>query len=165
MKRIVSFLLAACMVLPFSGCAKMARSEAEMLRIAAGEAGVPEELEARLIGVIETESGALACVMTGDESQSHGYYAAEFARDGGGYRFLHVGAMWDRGADMCSFLWSGGYVFVSSNELSKTLSLKFPDGRLELVDIDSLPFIYALEGGESGFEYFFLDESGKAISY
>lgn len=164
MKKIVSFLLAACMVLPFSGCAKMARSEAEMLRIAVGEAGIPKELDAQLIGVIKTESAALACVMTGNEHQSHSYYAAEFTREGSGYSFIHAGAMWDRGVDMCSFLWSGGYVFVSNNEFSKTLSLKFPDGRLEQVDIDSLPFIYALEGDESGFEYFFLDESGRAIS-
>ncbi len=165
MKKIVAFLLVACMALPFSGCAEMAGSEAEMLQIAVKEAGVPKELDAQLIGVIETESAALACVMTGNEHQSHSYHAAEFVRDGSGYRFIHVGAMWDRGVDMCSFLWGGGHVFVSNNPRSKTLSLKFPDGRLELVDIDSLPFIYALEGDESGFEYFFLDESGQAISY
>lgn len=165
MKKSVLICLAICIILLFVGCTKTVESDAEMLQVVIDELAVSKDVESQLIGLAEAEDAVLACVMTGNGNQAHGYYAAEFKKEQSGYSFSSINDLYDRGLDMRSYPWRDGYVFVSANEKCKKLSIEFPDGKSELIEIDTLPFMYHLKNVEDGFEYFFLDEAGNPLSY
>lgn len=173
MKKCAGLISILCLLVIFSGCVRSAADEEGMVKIIAQENGVADELSVQAAGKVELGDAILMCFVAGDEKQGHTYYAAEFNHKANQYEYDHSYKLMERGIDMYSLMWGGGYVFLSNNENSKSLQILFQNGEMEdkLIAIDSIPFVYYLDLGdvcktadEFSFEYYFLNKNGEAIS-
>ncbi len=173
MKKSAVLILILYLLVIFSGCGRSAADQEGMLKIIAEENGVSEGLSVQAAGTVELGDAVLMCAAAGDDSQGRKYFAAEFNHKANQYEFVHSYKLAERGADMFSLIWADGYVFLSNNEASKSLQIRYPNGEKddELIAIDSIPFVYYLDlsetnpdNAENTFEYYFLNEKGEAIS-
>jgi len=172
MKKCVLSLIVACLIFAISGCSQTADNTEEMLRIIAEEEGISDELEIQTIGTVDLGQMMLVCAMTGNENQGHQYLAAEFQQEKDRYVFVKSYKPFKRGTDMYSLMWADGYVFISNNENSRSLQIRFPNGEQpdELVSVDQVPFVYYLDLSEAdsnetsySFDYYFLNENGEPM--
>jgi hypothetical protein len=144
------------------GCGgRTANTEEEMLGIITKELDL--DVSVQIIDTIELDDVALVCYMTGNEYQGHSYGYAEFKKQKNSYEFLHNYSTMERGMDLRSASYNNSYLFISNNEKSQNLRIRFQNGKEELIAVDKIPFVYYMENA-SNFEYHFLDKNGKELS-
>ncbi len=173
MKRSAWLILFLCLPAIFAGCGQIAADEQEMVQIMAQKNGIYDEASMRAAGTVELGDTMLMLVLTGNDNQGYTFFADEFKHRANQYTFIHSYKLIERGINMASLMWADGYVFLSNNESSKNLQIRFPNGKKEdeLIAIDSIPFVYYLDLSEAytdndafSFEYYFLNENGEVIS-
>lgn len=161
MRKLLNVLFVLCFIISLIGCGiRTANSEEEILGIITQDLDL--EVSVQIIDTIELDDVILVCYMTGNEYQSHSYGYAEFKKQKSGYEFLRTYSTMDRGLDLRSARYHDSYLFISNNENSQTLRIRFNDGKVEMIPIDKIPFIYYLENA-SNLEYHFLDKSSKEL--
>lgn len=161
MKKLLYLLFVLCFALTLVGCGvRTANSEEEILRIITQDLDL--EVSVQIIDTIELDDVILVCYMTGNEYQALTYGYAEFKKQKNGFEFLRTYSMMDRGMDLRSARYNDSYLFISNNEKSQTLRIRFKDGKEEMISVDRIPFVYYLENAIN-IEYHFLDKGGKEL--
>lgn len=161
MRKLLYLLFVLCLTMSLVGCGgRTADTEEEMLGIITKELDL--DVSAQIIDTIELDDVVLVCYMTGNEYQAHSYGYAEFEKQQIGYKFLRTYSTMERGMDLRSALYHDSYLFISNNEKSQNLRIRFKNGKEELIAVDKLPFVYYLKNA-SNFEYHFLDKNGEEL--
>lgn len=161
MRELLYLLFVISLTLVLVGCdGKTANTEEDMLGIITKELDV--NVSAQVIDTIELDDVVLVCYMTGNEYQAHSYGYAEFEKQEDGYEFLRTYSTMERGMDLRSASYRDSYLFISNNEKSQSLRIRFENGKEKLIAVDKIPFVYYLENA-SNFEYHFLDKKGKEL--
>ncbi|MEL7609553.1 MAG: hypothetical protein AAGU74_08615 [Bacillota bacterium] len=120
-----------------------------------------ESIDIQVLDTIEKEDAVLLCIMTGNPYQSHSYFPAEFKQKDDRYEFVAVYSLYQRGADVYSYSWRDGYLFVVNNENCRSIAVISRDGDAETLEVAKIPFVTYRE--EAPAEYYFLDSEGKEL--
>ena len=116
------------------------------------------------IGLIDLEDVVLVAYMTGNENQAHTYGYAEFKKQKTDYKFLRTYSMMERGVDLRSAIYDDAYLFVINNEKCMSLRLRRENGKVEVIAVDKIPFVYSFEKAlDSIVEYQYLNKDGEEI--
>lgn len=157
------FLLVLCIALSLVGCGeRRVETEEEMLAVISRELDV--NVTVQNTGMIDLEDVVLVTYMTGNEDQAHTYGYAEFEKQKSNYEFLRIYSMMERGMDLRSAMYRDSYLFVINNEHCTSLKISRENGKVDVISVDKIPFIYYFEDAlDSNFEYQFLNQDGEEI--
>lgn len=162
MRKLLYLLFVLSITMSLVGCGgRTANTEEQMLGIITKELDL--DVSIQIIDTIELDDVVLVCYMTGNKYQAHSYGYAELEKRQNSYEFLRNYSMMERGMDLRSASYHDSYLFISNNEKSRSLRIRFQNGKEELIAVDKIPFVYYLENA-SNFEYHFLDKNGEELS-
>ena len=77
------------------------------------------------------------------------------------YAFVKTYTALERGTDIAVLQWKEGYSFLINNPACTSLHLEMPDGTIEDIPVEKIPFVYYTSLPAS---YSFLDADGNPLS-
>lgn len=162
-KILITFMIIG-LILILGGCNKTAKDDKGMIKIAREELPISdsERITVQMIGSINKNGSRLACFMTGNENQGHGYYPVEFKIITlKKYEFIKVYKMYQRDMDIYTYCWMDGYVFIVNNKECKSIELEASSEDRKIIKVDKIPFVFYYNSMPG--EYNFLDEKGNVL--
>ncbi len=166
-KRILVFIALAIisfMLLFLDNNRKTANDSDDMIKIARNVIPISDAdtIDIQIIGSVDNEKRSLVYFMTGNEYQSHSYFPLEFQIiPGDKYKFERMYKPMNRGMDISVLSWKEGYAFVVNNSKCKKLQITSADGKIQMIEVGNLPFLYYFK--EIPAEYDFLDSDGNVM--
>lgn len=156
-------LLILCIALSLAGCSeKTIKTEEDMLGVITKELDL--NVTVQKTGMIDLKDAVLVTYMTGNEDQENSYGYAEFEKQKTNYKFLRTYSMMERGMDLWSAIYNDSYLFVINNENCKSLQISRENGKVNIIAVDKIPFVYYFENAlDSISEYQFLNKDGEEI--
>lgn len=158
------FNLIVIVLLLLTGCVQKASSTDEIINIIRKEIPISDAntIYIETIGSVEKDDSVVYCFKTGDKSQSHSYFLAEFKKASEEFEFVSMVSSAERGADILVSHWNDYYIFIIDNINCKSIEIKPEAENIILFDVSALPFVTYYELTQS-FEYNFLDANGIPI--
>jgi len=159
-------LLLVCILLALCGYEKTMRGTDDL--IAKAREVIPvaeaETIDLAYGGLCAEDDKALIWFISGNEYQAHYYLPMECKIVGpDAYTFTHAHKPMDRGTDIATVLWDGGYSFLVNNPKCTAIRIIDSEGTRDIpIEKEAYPYIYSMEQPAS-FEYYFLDAEGREI--
>lgn len=114
-----------------------------------------------IAGSSQTEGSLLLWFISGSSYQSHGYFPMEFSPKGNDrYAFVKAYTSMERGMDIGVLQRKEGYSFLINNPACTCLHLEMPDGTVQDIPVEEIPFVYYTGLPAS---YSFLDAEGNPL--
>lgn len=105
---------------------------------------IQENTEITILGFTKKEKRFLYWLCIGDEAH-HSYTTIEFAlTKSGRLHPIDSDKPIDRGGDVASIYWSGGYSFLVNSSKCRILELVTDQGT-ELIPVENIPFVYYID--------------------
>lgn len=155
----------ACLIISllFAGCRPTYAGTEGLIQKAREEIPLAEAQTTPLViaGNSQAEESLLFWFISGNTYQSHGYFPMEFSPKGDDrYAFVKTYTALERGTDIAVLQWKEGYSFLINNPACTSLHLEMPDGTIEDIPVEEIPFVYYTALPSS---YTFLDADGTPL--
>ncbi len=169
MKKIVCVLLACFCMSALFGCGNKKFSEDELTLAVREESNISniEDLQISVAGKNIVGDKALYWFVISNpiSNECVGYVPIEFlAVDNNQYEFIHTYVARERGMDIRTALWNDSYSFLVNNENCSQLKIEYHSGKVDMISVDTIPFVYGVDDSSSVSGYEFLDAEGNVLS-
>ena len=169
MKKIIYVLFCCFWMSVLFGCGNKILDEGDLILVAREECNISniEDLQISIVGNNVAGDKILYWFVISNpvSNESVEYLPIEFLTVGKNqYRLIHTHVAMERGMDVRTVLWNDSYSFIVNNEKCSQLKIEYHSGKVDMISIDTIPFVYGVVNSSSVSGYEFLDAEGNVLS-